>query len=300
VEAGAVTDSELTESIPAPPTAASPGRLPGHGRPLLARAAAARLALAAVIAMVTGFLLLPLLALFFSMSPASLLAGLRGQEVSQALAVSFETSLIALVIIVAAGTPVAHWLARASFRGKRVAEVALKMPIVSPPAVAGVGLLLVFGRTGLLSAPLSVLGVHIAFSKVAVIMAQVFVAGPFYLINAQQAFAGVDDGLVAVSRTLGAGPWSTFWRTEVPLALPGMLSGAGLSLARALGEFGATIVFAGNLPGRTQTFPLAIYTVLQSSETAAIAMSALLMAVAFVLLLAVSLLDRGARLSAAR
>ncbi|MHB1535965.1 MAG: ABC transporter permease [Acidimicrobiales bacterium] len=262
------------------------------------RAALARLALAVIVALTLGFLLLPLVALFFSMSPGELLANLRGSVVSQALILSLETSLTALVVIVVAGTPVAFWLAKSSFRGRRAVDVALKMPIVSPPAVAGVGLLLVFGRAGLLGHTLSVLGINIAFSKVAVIFAQVFIGGPFYVINAQQAFANIDDGLIAVSRTLGIGPWHTFWRTVVPLALPGMLSGAALSLARALGEFGATIVFAGNLPGRTQTFPLAIYTVLQSDQNTATAMSALLMVVAFLLLLLVSLIDRSARVSA--
>ena len=259
-----------------------------------------RLLLAAVVAVAFGFLLLPVIALFCSISPGKLVSNLKGTVVTQALYVSFETSLIALALIVLLGTPVAYLLARHSFRGKRVVEVVLKLPIVSPPAVAGVGLLLVFGRTGWLNGPLSFLGFHVAFSKAAVVMAQMFAAGPFFLINAQQAFADIDPDLVSVSRTLGARPWRTFWRIELPLASSGICSGAGLSLARALGEFGATIVFAGNLPGHTQTFPLAIYTVLQSSETAAIAMSALLMAIAFILLLAVSLMDRSVRLSPLR
>lgn len=250
-------------------------------------------------AVTLGFVVLPLVAIFFSVGPAQLVSDLRAPSVSTALALSLETTVVALAVIVSFGTPVAYWMGRNAFRGKRVVEVALKMPIVSPPAVAGVGLLLVFGKAGLLGHSLSALGFEIAFSSGAVVLAQVFIAGPFYIINAQQAFAAIDPDLVAVSRTLGLTRWGTFWRTVLPLALPGMLSGAALSLARALGEFGATIVFAGNLPGRTQTFPLAIYTMLQSNQGTATAMSALLMVVAFFLLLLVSLMDRAPKREAA-
>jgi molybdate transport system permease protein len=244
------------------------------------------------IAITFAFLLLPLVALFCQMTPSSLISRLHNSIVSQALVVTLETSLWALVVIVVVGTPVAHWLARHEFRGKKMIEVALMMPIVSPPAVAGVGLLLVFGRVGWLGRPLNSTGLNLAFSKLAVVLALVFVAGPFYIINARRAITDVDPGLAAVSRTLGLGPWLTFWRTELPLAFPGMLSGATLSLARALGEFGACLVFAGNLPGTTQTFSLGIYTVLQSDETVSIAMSAFLLVISFALLAIVSLADR--------
>ena len=200
-----------------------------------------------------------------------------------------------MLIIVVFGTPLAYWMAKYSFRGKRILEVALQMPIVVPPAVAGVGLILVFGNLGLLGGVLSVFGIGVAFTTVAVVMAQVFISAAFYVFAAWQAFETVDDELLAVSRTLGEPPWRTFLRITVPLALSGLLSGAALSLARALGEFGATIVFAGYLPGSTQTLPLAIYTALQSNFDVAVAISALLLSVAFVLLLLVGLINRRQR-----
>jgi molybdate transport system permease protein len=265
-----------------------------------ATAVLGRLGLAAVIAIALTFFLLPLVSLFLQMSPGALIGHLHGPVVSQALVVSLETSLAALGVVILIGTPLAHWLARISFRGKRIVEVAVMLPIVCPPAVAGVALLLVFGRAGMLGHELDLAGVHVAFSKLAVVIALVFVAGPFYVISAQRAIADVDADLLAVSRTLGLGPWRTFWATEAPLALPGLLSGATLALARTLGEFGATLVFAGNLPGVTQTFSLGIYTVLQADQNVAVAMSALLMAFAFALLIVFSLVDRRARVTVLR
>jgi len=269
---------------------------PGRARRTSVWSVLSRLVLAVAISVTLGFLLLPLLALFLSMSPVDLISRLHASVAYQALPLSLETTFVSLIVIIAFGTPVAYWLARQSFRGKRVVEVILKLPIVSPPAVTGVGLLLIFGRTGLLGHALSVLGVKVAFSAIAVVFAQIFVAGPFYIINSQQAFANVDERLLEVSRTLGQSSWATFRRTVVPLAFPGIVAGAAMSLARALGEFGATIVFAGNLPGRTQTLPLAIYTSLQYDPEAAVAMSALLISIAFSLLLVVSLMDRRANL----
>jgi molybdate transport system permease protein len=146
-----------------------------------------------------------------------------------------------------------------------------------------------------LAEALSAFGVGVAFTWIAVIMAQVFISAAFYVFAARQAFEAVDDELLAVSRTLGESPWRTFLRITMPLALPGLISGAALSLARALGEFGATIVFAGNLPGSTQTMPLAIYTALQSNFDVAVAISALLLSVAFILLLLVGLINRRQR-----
>jgi molybdate transport system permease protein len=247
-----------------------------------------RLVLAGLIAVLLAFLFMPLISVFISRSPLELISNLNTNLAYQALLLSLETTLVSLAIIVVFGTPLAYWVAKYSFRGKRFLEVALQMPIVVPPAVAGVGLILVFGNRGLLG---GVLG-GVAFTTVAVVMAQVFISAAFYVFAARQAFEAVDDELLAVSHTLGESPWRTFWRITVPLALPGLLSGAALSLARALGEFGATIVFAGNLPGSTQTLPLAIYTALQSNFDVAIAVSALLLSVAFVLLLLVGLINR--------
>jgi molybdate transport system permease protein len=251
-----------------------------------------RLALALLIAVMLAFLFLPLVSIFISKSPLQIISDLNTSVAYRALVLSLQTTLVSVVITVAFGTPLAFWVSKGSFRGKRILEVALQMPIVSPPAVAGVGLLLVFGNAGLLGDALSVFGVSVPFTAIAVVMAQVFISAPFYIIATRQAFDAVDDELLAVSRTLGVSPLRTFRRVVVPLALPGMLSGAALSLARALGEFGATIVFAGNMPGTTQTLPLAIFTVMQSDFEVAVSISALLLFVAFILLLLVSFINR--------
>lgn len=258
-----------------------------------------RLVLVSVIAVALAFLFLPLLSVFLTKSPLEIIADLNTGVAYQALVLSLQTTLVSLAITVVFGTPLALWVAKSTFRGKRFLEVALQMPIVSPPAVAGVGLLLIFGSAGLLGETFSVFGVSVAFTVAAVVMAQTFIAAPFYIMMARQAFEAVDDELLVVSRTLGVTPWRTFWRVMVPLSLPGLLSGAALSLARALGEFGATIVFAGNLPGSTQTMPLAIFTVMQSDFEVAVSISALLLSVAFILLLLVSLINRRYRAVAA-
>jgi molybdate transport system permease protein len=247
---------------------------------------------AAAIACGLAFLLLPLVAIFVAIPPAQALTDLTSPIAFGALALSLRTSFSALAAIVVVGTPLAFWLSRASFRGKKIVEAAVAMPVVVPPAVAGVGLLLVFGRHGLLGALLGAVHVSLPFSTAAVVLAQSFVAGPFYVIAARQAFDGVDRELVAAARTLGASPASTFRRVDLPLALPGILAGAALAFARALGEFGATMLFAGNLPGVTQTLPLAIYSALDSGLDLAVAMAELLLFAAFVLLLLIRVLDR--------
>lgn len=245
------------------------------------------------VALLLAFLLLPLLAMFISMGPGELLAKLSTGTAYRALVLSLQTTLVSVGLIVVFGTPLAYWLATTAFPGKRVVEVGVQMPIVAPPAVAGVGLFLVFGEAGLLT-PALPLGGGVSFTMAAVVMAQTLISGPFYVVTTRQAFENVGAELPAVSRTLGVRPWATFWRIVVPLAAPGMLAGAALSSARALGEFGATIVFAGNLPGRTQTLPLAIYTAMQSNFQVAVAMSALLLATAFTLLALVSGINRWA------
>ncbi len=233
--------------------------------------------------------LVPLAAVFLKLSPPALLERLRSPEALTALGLSLRTSAVALAISIALGVPLAYWLSRARTRFARVVETLMQMPVVVPPAVAGVGLLLVFGRAGLLGASFARGGPTIPFTWVAVVFAQIFTGAPFFIVAAKQAFDGVDGNLVDVARTLGARPVDAFVRVTLPLAFAGLLSGAALAWARSLGEFGATIVFAGNYPGATQTLPLAIYTALDSSLDLAVAMSALLLAVAFVLLLAVRL-----------
>jgi molybdate transport system permease protein len=237
------------------------------------------------------FLLLPLLAVIFSMNPVQLWEKLHTPTSYLALLVSMRTSTVALILIFLFGTPLAYALSKSQFRGKKFLEVALQMPVVTPPAVAGVGLLLVFGQMGLLGHPLSTWGIQIAFQETAVILAQMFIATPFYVATVKQTFDAIDDQYIAVSRTLGVNAWRTFWRVTFPLSLPGILSGMTLSWARALGEFGATMMFAGNMPGKTQTLPLAIYSAMQEDLDEAVAISALLLAVAFLLLLLVGWFD---------
>ncbi|WP_082685617.1 ABC transporter permease [Ferroacidibacillus organovorans] len=250
-----------------------------------------------VIATGLAFLFLPLLAVFFSMPVSTLFRELNTQASYQALQLSIQTSVTALIIIIILGTPIAYWLARVNFRGQSLVRAAVQMPIVSPPAVAGVGLLLIFGQSGLLGHAFSLFGISLSFDTSAVIVAQMFISAPFYIHSAMQAFATVDGQLLSVSRTLGVSRWATFWRVTVPLAMPGLLSGAALAWGRALGEFGATMMFAGNLPGITQTLPLAIYTAMQSNFNVAVAMSALLLLVSFILLILVYTLGRNSRAS---
>lgn len=242
-------------------------------------------------AVMLAFLLLPMISVYLDMAPQKLWEQLTTPMAVQALRLSVVTTFISLGLILLFGTPLAYFLANRDFLGKRVLEVVLQLPIVIPPAVAGVGLLLVFGRFGLIGQWLSASGIDIAFSTTAVVMAQSFVAAPFYIQGARTAFAGVDPTLISVSRTLGISRGKTFLRVVLPLALPGLISGAALSWGRALGEFGATIMFAGNLPGKTQTLPLAIYSAMQSNLGVAIAISALLIAVGFFLLLLVKLVE---------
>jgi molybdate transport system permease protein len=250
---------------------------------------------ASVIAIALAFLFLPIAAIFLAIPPAQVLRDLATPVAAAALSLSFRTSFAAVAAIVVFGTPLAYWLSRSSFRGRRFLEAAVQMPIVVPPAVAGVGLLLVFGRRGLLGPGLESAHISIAFTTAAVVLAQAFVAGPFYVVAARQAFDAVDADFVAVARTLGATPLRAFMRVELPLAAPGIIAGAALSWARALGEFGATMLFAGNLPGVTQTLPLAIYAALDSGLDVAVAMAALLLFSAFALLLLIRLLDWRAR-----
>lgn len=239
------------------------------------------------------YFFLPLAAVFLRLPPAALVERLRSPEALTALALSLRSSGVALVASIALGLPLAYWLSHARGRFARLVETLMQMPVVVPPAVAGVGLLLVFGRSGLLGPTFAKIGLAIPFTWIAVVLAQIFTGAPFFVIAAKQAFDGVDTNLTSVARTLGSTPADAFLRVTLPLAFSGLLSGAALCWARSLGEFGATIVFAGNYPGNTQTLPLAIYTALDVSLDLAVAMSALLLTVAFVLLLAVRIV--GAR-----
>lgn len=230
------------------------------------------------------FLVLPVVALFVTGGPADWLAGLRHPITGPALLVSLVTTTSSLAILLVFGTPLAWWLGRSQGRAARFVETAVQLPIVVPPAVAGLALLLTFGRYGLLGPLLERGGVGIAFSTTAVVLAQTFVAAPFYLQAATAAFAALDEDLLVVARTLGAAPARVFFRVALPLARRGLVAGAAVAWARALGEFGATLMFAGNLQGRTQTLPLAIYTALEADLRAAQALSVILVVVALALL----------------
>lgn len=228
------------------------------------------------------FLALPIAALLIRSTPTALLQNLANPSVVRALGVSLKTTLVSIVAIVALGTPLAYLLGLRDFRGKRLIETLVDLPTVLPPSVAGVALLMTFGRRGLLGGWLEGLGIDLAFSQVAVVMAQTFVASPFFIRTAAVGFAMVDRELVQAAMLDGAGGWKLFREVILPLATPSALSGAVMSWARALGEFGATIIFAGNFPGRTQTMPLAIYIGFEIDLNTALTLSVILILLSFV------------------
>ncbi|HEV2812673.1 MAG TPA: ABC transporter permease [Solirubrobacteraceae bacterium] len=235
------------------------------------------------------FLTLPVVAVFVDTSPARLLESLGDEGARDALWLSLKTTAIALAIIVVVGTPAAWLLASREFRGRSLAITLVELPLVLPPAVAGIALLAALGPEGLLGAPLDDLGVRLPLTTAAVVTALTFVASPFYVRQAQAAFASVDRTLVDASRTLGASEARTFARIVVPNATGGLLAGGALALGRALGEFGATLMFAGSYAGITQTVPLAIYERFATDFDAALALSAVLVAFSAAILLVVKL-----------
>ena len=236
-------------------------------------------------ALLALFLLLPIVALFLRVPPADLAARLAEPSVLHALRLSLVTSAFATLVVVALGLPMAWVLATRDFPGKRVVEVLVDLPMVLPPTVAGFALLMAFGRAGLAGRTLDAFGVTLPFTTAGVVVAQVFMAVPFFVGPARAGLAGVERRLLDAAATLRAGEGFTFFRVMLPLARPALVAGIAMSGARALGEFGATITFAGNLPGTTQTMPLAVYVALQSDLDAAVVMSVLLLAMAFGLLL---------------
>jgi molybdate transport system permease protein len=214
--------------------------------------------------------------------------------VVDALALSLLTTSISLALTVVIGMPLALLLARRTFRGQTLVETVIDLPIVLPPSVAGLALLLVFGRRGLLGESLSVLGIEIAFTTLAVIIAQTFVSAPFFIRSARTGFASVDHDLEDVARVDGATERQLFRSITIPLASAALAAGLVMSWARALGEFGATIMFAGNVAGRTQTLPLVVYAEFQGGELdAAIAAASILVLAAFGVLVSVRILHFG-------
>ena len=236
-----------------------------------------------------GLLTLPVVALVFRVPPGRLLERLGDPALLQALQLSLFTSVTATAAVVVLGLPLAYLLATRTFPGKRLLETLLELPMVLPPTVAGVGLLLAFGRQGLAGGALSTFGVSIPFTTVAVVVAQVFVAAPFFLAATRAGLAGVDRRYLDAAATLRSSPSRTLFRVMLPLALPSLLAGAAMTWARALGEFGATITFAGNMPGVTRTLPLAVYLALQTDLDAAVAMSVLMLALSLGVLLGIRL-----------
>jgi molybdate transport system permease protein len=247
-------------------------------------------ALVLALAAVLGFLVLPVVAIFTHTSPGKLISSLGDASATDALRLSLETTVIAIGIIVVVGTPAAYFLATREFRGKSLVVTLIELPLVLPPAVAGIGLLAALGPKGILGGTLTDAGLSLALNTAAVVVALTFVASPFYLRQAQAAFVSVDRSLFEASRTLGSSEARTFLRIAIPAAVPGLAAGLALAWGRALGEFGATLMFAGSFRGITQTAPLAIYERFATDFDGALALSAVLVAVSFAILITVKAL----------
>src|SRR5215218_6570223 len=241
------------------------------------------------------FLTLPVVAIFIDTSPGRLLESLGDPTAREALRLSLETTALALAIIVLAGTPAAYLLATRAFPGRAVVQTLVELPLVLPPAAAGIGLLAALGPNGILGGVLEDAGIELVLQTSGVVVALVFVAAPFYLRQAEAAFAAIPPTVMQASRTLGSGEAAAFVRVAIPTARPGLLAGAALAWGRALGEFGATLMFAGSFRAITQTVPLAIYERFSVDFPAALALSAVLVCVSFALLLAVKVGFRAAR-----
>jgi len=237
-----------------------------------------------------AFFLLPVVVLFFQTTPAKVLASLAMPQVYQALAVSLKTTLVSLALMLLLGTPVAFLLGRYKFRFKNLVETLVDLPTLLPPSVAGLALLLAFGRNGPLGSILARWGITLAFTPAAVIMAQIFIASPYYIRAASVGFGNIDQETIQSAELDGAGGWEVFRYIVLPLAQYALISGGLMSWARALGEFGATILFAGNFIGRTQTMPLAIYLGFESNLDVALTLSVILVIISCASLLLIRLI----------
>lgn len=233
------------------------------------------------------FFAVPLLALVLRTPPGMILASLRERAVLRAIGLSLSTSVVAALLAVVLGLPVAWILARRKFCGRNVIDTLVDLPMVLPPAVAGLALLMAFGRRGVVGQGLSLLGIEIVFTAAAVVLAQLFVAAPYFVKAAAAGLAAVRRDLEEAAMLDGASPAQTLRYVTLPLARNTLLSGVVMAWARALGEFGATIIFAGNLPGRTQTMPLAIYLGFELDLAVALTLSVILLLLAFGVLLLV-------------
>jgi molybdate transport system permease protein len=233
------------------------------------------------------FLTLPIVAIFVDSSPGQLIDALGEQGALDALWLSLRTTTASMAIILIVGTPAAYLLATRSFRGKAVVVTLIELPLVLPPAVAGIALLAAVGPSGILGGAIEAAGIELALTTAGVVVALTFVASPFYVRQAMAAFASVDRTLLDASRTLGSSEARSFGRVMIPTAMPGLAAGTALALGRALGEFGATLMFAGSFEGITQTVPLAIYDRFSTQFDSALALSAVLVAVSGAILLSV-------------
>lgn len=246
----------------------------------------------AALALLAGFISLPLISLILWTLNESAWQSMTSPVAMDALLLSIRTTSISMAILLLLGTPAAYLLARVSFPGNRAVNALMDLPVVLPPSAAGIALLLAFGRFGLVGQYLNVFGITLSFTTVAVVMAEIFVAAPFYLRQAVTSFAGIDRNIEEAAMVDGASRSAVFFRITVPLAFPALVAGALTAWARALGEFGATIIFAGSFQGVTQTIPLAIFSAFQSDLNAAVALSVLVLGFAFTVILAVRYLTR--------
>ena len=239
------------------------------------------------------FIGLPVLALLVrSAQHGDFLNAVTGDAALTALRLSLVTSIISMSIIILLGTPFAYSLARSNKLWARLVDNLVELPLVLPPVVAGVAMLMAFGRNGLVGSNLESIGIIIPFTTTAVVFAQIFVAAPFFIRSAKLGFQSVDKNYEDVAQTLGISPRRTFFRITLPLAAPAMFTGLGLAWARALSEFGATMMFAGNLTGETQTMPLAIMSAMETSLEGALALSVVLLAASILVLALLGLLTR--------
>lgn len=261
------------------------GRL-GSGSALASSLAVGALALLA------GFVAIPILSLVVWTVDREAWQAMVSPVATNALLLSAKTTIASMTTLIVLGTPAAYILARGSFRGKRVLDTLMDIPVVLPPSAAGIALLLAFGRMGLLGEQLRLLGITLPFTTAAVVLAELFVATPFYVRQAVTGFSKVDREIEEAAMVDGASRSATFFRITLPLTSPALVAGAITAWARALGEFGATIIFAGNFPSITQTVPLAIYGSLESNFNAAVALSVLVLGFAFTIILAVRYLTR--------
>lgn len=250
----------------------------------------ARQAIPAMLALPLLLLLsVPILLLVSRTTPGALAAELQQRETQQAIALSLATSTAALLVTLVFGTPLAYWLSCHRSRLSAIVETLVDLPTVLPPSVAGVALLLTLGRNGPFGNVLDSLGIELAFTPAAVVIAQVFVASPYYVRAARAGFSSIESDVVMVSIIDGASAWQRLRSVLLPQAAPSLLAGAAMCWSRAIGEFGATILFAGNMPGYTQTMPLAVYMGFQGGLERALVLSTVLVGLSLAVLLSIRL-----------